>query len=305
MESINFFKVLKSAFEQYPAIYLKSTFTLSFSNTALWALIAGITFLITETILPKRFDYDVLKRKGFWLDLFYHLFNHHIVQLLGLFAICYAVDYKFKDFIKWVGFEIKPRLIISEFNFWWQFLILFIIQDFLEYVTHVIMHKIPFMWEIHRIHHAQKEMGFASTHHFHWVEFFFFKIAFYLPFGLLGYSFQDYFVIQYIINIFNSFFTHSNIKCKFGFVNYIINTPETHHWHHAYNIKKKYGVNFASILNCWDYLFGTIYLPIDIEPILGDEKKSKVPATFIGQFFYPFKQIYKIAKRDPKKLFRD
>ena len=61
MESINFFKVLKSAFEQYPAIYLKSTFTLSFSNTALWALIAGITFLITETILPKRFDYDVLK----------------------------------------------------------------------------------------------------------------------------------------------------------------------------------------------------------------------------------------------------
>lgn len=298
-------KIFNAAFAQYPAIYFKNTFSLSPKNTALWALCAATVCIILEYFLPKKFDYKVLQRKYFWLDIFYHLFNHHLINLFGLFAVCYTADYCFKELMKDLGLEIAPRLDIGQFSFWWQFLILFILQDFLEYLTHFIMHRIPFMWEFHRIHHSQQELGFASTHHFHWVEFIFFKMAFYLPFGLLGFSFQDYFLIHYVINIFNSFFTHCNINLKFGFINYLFNTPETHHWHHAYNIDKKYGVNFASILNCWDWIFGTIYLPTDKEPLLGDEKKTKVPNSFIGQFFYPFKQIYKIGKYDFKKLFRD
>lgn len=68
------------------------------------------------------------------------------------------------------------------------------------------------------------------------------------------------------------------------YLKYIFNGPSNHIWHHAHSLPddRRYGVNFALSLSCWDYLFGTIYIPRD-----GRDIKLGFPGlkTFANNFF--------------------
>jgi len=71
----------------------------------------------------------------------------------------------------------------------------------------------------------------------------------------------------------------------------IVITPDNHYWHHAKNLPKPYGVNFASALCIWDHLFGTFHLPDD-EPELGIHNDD-VPTDFLGQQLYPLLALFR------------
>jgi sterol desaturase/sphingolipid hydroxylase (fatty acid hydroxylase superfamily) len=120
---------------------------------------------------------------------------------------------------------------------------------------------------------------------------FIFKPIIYIPFAMIGYSVADYFLFQITVQNVWGFFTHANIKVKWGFLNYIINTPETHAWHHAKNIPRRTGVNYASILNIWDLMFGFYYLPKNETPLLGVPDQKSMPTTFLKQVTHPFKVV--------------
>ena len=71
------------------------------------------------------------------------------------------------------------------------------------------------------------------------------------------------------------------------FLKYIFNGPSNHIWHHAHDLphERRFGVNFALSLSCWDYLFGTIYIPKDGRDIkLGFPGLKSFPNGFFGQF---------------------
>ena len=70
------------------------------------------------------------------------------------------------------------------------------------------------------------------------------------------------------------------------FMHKIFNSPEMHIWHHTEDLPKEryYGVNFALTLACWDYLFGTAYVPHEgRNNKLGFPGVDEFPDTFAGQ----------------------
>lgn len=70
---------------------------------------------------------------------------------------------------------------------------------------------------------------------------------------------------------------------------YIFNSPEMHIWHHAYDLPadRQKGVNFALTLSCWDYLFGTNYIPHSGRDIkLGYPGVEAMPEDFGGQLLH-------------------
>lgn len=70
---------------------------------------------------------------------------------------------------------------------------------------------------------------------------------------------------------------------------YVFNSPEMHIWHHAYDLPAEHpkGVNFAITLSCWDYLFGTNYIPYSGRDIkLGYPGVEKMPHDFGGQLVH-------------------
>ncbi|MCA6436274.1 MAG: sterol desaturase family protein [Bacteroidota bacterium] len=261
----------------------------SFTNVYYCVLLAYLFCFFLEVILPKQRKHGLLNRKFFWQDTFYVLFNDLLIYALGFFALCAVSEFIFLKFLSLFNINSLTIVDIKTWNPLFQVLIMFLIQDFCEFIAHILLHRSNFLWKFHKIHHAQEELGAASTRHFHFLEMCVFKPIIYLPFAMIGYSVVDYFLFQITVQNVWGFFTHCNIKVKWGILNYIINTPETHAWHHAKNIPNKYGVNYASILNIWDLLFGYFYLPKDKSPILGVENNN-VPKSFLGQLIYPFKK---------------
>ncbi len=80
------------------------------------------------------------------------------------------------------------------------------------------------------------------------------------------------------------FFIHANVRWRFGPLEWLIATPAFHLWHHTLSGPRDR--NFASMLPCWDWLFGTSYLPGALPTDYGID--DPLPQTVLGQMIYPF-----------------
>lgn len=111
-------------------------------------------------------------RKDFWLDGFYMFFNFF------LFAIAISGIYKILGvFFEDIGIKANSLALIdiSNWPMWGQLLLFFIVLDFVQWFTHVLLHKYAFLWNFHQVHHSVKEMGFAAHLRYHWMENIFYK----------------------------------------------------------------------------------------------------------------------------------
>lgn len=254
-----------------------------------WGLIA-ISLLVwgLEILFPWRKEQSII-RKDFWLDGFYMFFNFFI------FAIVISGVYKmlgvlFGD----IGITSKTLSIvdIAHWPQWVQLLVFFIILDFVQWFTHVLLHKYPVLWEFHKVHHSVKEMGFAAHLRYHWMENILYKPLKTLGVMVLGGFEPEQAYIVHFAAIAIGHFNHSNIKLTYGPLKYILNNPVMHLYHHAYTIPKgSYGVNFGISLSIWDYIFKTNYIPEEGGKIeLGFPGDEKLPKGFWGQLVYGFKK---------------
>jgi sterol desaturase/sphingolipid hydroxylase (fatty acid hydroxylase superfamily) len=306
MLSLSIIEAFAAGFEEYKMIFKYQISHPSLSNTFYMIPIICLATFLMELYLPRKMDYDPIKRKGFALDLFYVVFFDFLIMVIGFYAFSKAAEYAFKWFFG--NFGVTDFLIydITQLSGIAQFLIIFIVLDFVQWLGHFLLHRVDFLWNFHKIHHAQEELGFASTRHFHWVEYFIFKPFIYVPFILLNVPLSEFLIIYLWIGLSFTFFSHANIKIKWPWFNRIFISPETHYWHHATNLpeERRYGVNFASVLTIWDHLFGYFYYPNKeekLKPKLGVAEQKRMPSTFIGQMIQPFQAAFGKKKQRAKK----
>jgi len=182
---------------------------------------------------------------------------------------------------------------ISTMPMWSQLLVFFIVLDFVQWITHVMLHRFNILWRFHKVHHSVKEMGFAAHLRYHWMENIFYK-----PFKVFavmilgGFEPEQAFIVHFAaISI--GHLNHANLKLSYGPLKYIFNNPVMHLYHHAYNLpeERMYGVNFGLSLSIWDYIFKTNYIPENSGTItLGYPNDSNMPKGFFKQLFYGFKK---------------
>jgi len=272
--------------------YLTWAFThLSYYNVLMWVGIAALIGLLLELLLPKKFDYPLINKKSFGTDILFLIANYILFEGLFFYAFCTTLHFVWMGFLQQTGWSAPALLTDSGLPYWLCFVVAFIIRDLMEYGVHFAQHHIPLLWRFHQIHHNQYSLGFAATQHLHYFDILIYRISSYLVFAILGFSADEFFMTYFIISVLNTFINHCNLRISIGPLKYIINNPEAHHWHHAYNTPSVYGANFGSILNIWDWLFGTLYLPSkDIVPKLGLSDGPKLPQGFISEWIYPFRK---------------
>lgn len=279
----------------------------SVRNPLIYLFFVYIATFTLEYFAPKRLNYPLVSRKGFWTDILYVVFIDYIIQVIGLFAIATAFEYITLSLMHSAGMETPLLNLHDSLTPWARFIVFFVVIDFLQWSAHFLLHRSNFFWQFHKIHHAQEQLGFASTRHFHFGEYLLLKPAFWIPFSLCGFRMDtdgDYVVWYVWIAYMLTFLSHCNIKINWGPLKYIFITPETHYWHHARNIPGKYGVNYASSLVIWDLIFGRWYNPKDKEPILGIPDND-VPDSFRGQMAYPFRAIFRMKSSPPQNKDKD
>ena len=254
-----------------------------------WGLVVISLFVWgLEIAFPWRKEQSII-RKDFWLDGFYMFFNFFI------FSIAISGFYNLLEvFFADINITMKSLAIINiaQWPMWAQLVVFFIILDFVQWFTHVLLHKYSFLWKFHKVHHSVKEMGFAAHLRYHWMENILYKPL--KTFGVMilgGFEPEQAYIVHFTA-ITIGHLNHSNVKITWGPLKYIFNNPVMHLYHHAYILPKgKYGVNYGISLSLWDYVFKTNYIPEDSGTIeIGFKGDDKFPKDFIGQNIYGFRK---------------
>jgi sterol desaturase/sphingolipid hydroxylase (fatty acid hydroxylase superfamily) len=281
--------VLKSLTGSLHWFYRSVLFDVPWHQNYFWGLTL-ISFVIwgLEMLFPWRKNQSFF-RKDFSLDAFYMYFNFFLftVVISGVYAL---ISNAFSN----VGISMDAISIIDiqALPNWFGLLIFFVLLDFVQWFTHVLLHKTPFLWQFHKVHHSVKEMGFAAHLRYHWMENILYKPFKTIAIMLLGgFEPSQAFIIHFAA-ITIGHLNHANLALDWGPLKYVLNNPVMHLYHHAKSLPKgRFGVNFGISLSIWDYLFNTSYVPKKNPHLtLGFDGDENFPKDFLSQNLSGFKK---------------
>jgi sterol desaturase/sphingolipid hydroxylase (fatty acid hydroxylase superfamily)/creatinine amidohydrolase/Fe(II)-dependent formamide hydrolase-like protein len=193
-------------------------------------------------------------------------------------------------------FDTAPTIILYT-------LVATLMLDFGVYITHWIMHKSPFLWHFHKVHHSAEVMNPMTLFRMHPVDLFITGIGVALTTGL-GLAGLFYLTNQppevltiFGLNIifFVFYLTGYNLRHSHIWLNYpvwlsnILISPAQHQVHHSSD-PKHFDTNMGLIFSFWDKLFGTLYIPRGFERLtFGLSRKEPNPFNSIAEIYYkPF-----------------
>lgn len=133
-----------------------------------------------------------------------------------------------------------------------------LILDLAIYLQHVMMHAVPALWRLHRMHHADLDFDVTTGGRFHPIEI---VLSMGLKFGVIvaiGAPVVAVVLFEVLLNA-SSMFNHSNVRMPVAldrWLRRLIVTPDMHRVHHSIESNET-NSNFGFNLPWWDRLFGT------------------------------------------------
>ncbi|MBC7902298.1 MAG: sterol desaturase family protein, partial [Gemmatimonadaceae bacterium] len=242
-------------------------------------LLMAIIFIPIELVFPK--NREQTKFHDEWrTDLVYFVVSHLFIQFFGAITQQPA-----KLFFGWIGLA-PLQLWMQSMPFVVQLLIAFFVTDLFQYWAHRFFHSHHYLWRFHSVHHSTQHMDWLAGSRTHFVDIFVTRSMAFIPLYVFGFSqltFNTYIIFMAV----HAVLIHANTRINFGFLKYIIATPQYHHWHHCED-PKFYGKNFATIFPFIDKIFGTYHLPGNQWPEGTGLHEAHYPKGYIKQLFYPF-----------------
>jgi sterol desaturase/sphingolipid hydroxylase (fatty acid hydroxylase superfamily) len=182
---------------------------------------------------------------------------------LGIFAIDIAVArllfpasaIGFATYAQAQGFGLFNWLGMSA---WLAGIVGFLLLDLAIYAQHVVFHHVPWLWRLHRMHHADTELDVTSGFRFHPVEIVLSILLKGLVIVLLGIPAGAVLAFEIVLNG-SSLFNHANVRLPPGIervLRWLIVTPGMHRVHHSIVVRET-NSNYGFNLPWWDRLFGT------------------------------------------------
>jgi sterol desaturase/sphingolipid hydroxylase (fatty acid hydroxylase superfamily) len=263
-----------------------------------WLLVVSVLCLILERIRPWRRQQKLVRRQ-FAQDLFWLFFNGHYTGVLvaSMAAFLFAWAVPAIDRVKALNLIAGQPLLV-------QFVVFFLLKDFLEWAVHNLLHRVSWLWEFHKVHHTIEELDWIGNFRFHWMEVVVYQSLTYLPLIVLGVDGRVILVIA-VVSTLIGHLNHSNVNISWGPLRYVLNSPRMHVWHHdrEWPADRSHGVNFAVCFSAWDWLFGTAYWPSPEESPeqqprrLGFQGDDRYPQSLLGRFFFPMSRVFAKRKR--------
>ena len=187
--------------------------------------------------------------------------------------------------------------------FWLEVALAFIILDLLIYAQHVATHKIPMLWRLHKVHHADRDIDATTGVRFHPVEIVLSMTYKLLCVVILGAPALAVFLFEVVLNA-AALFNHANVRLPSGvdrIARRVIVTPDMHRVHHSVH-RQETDSNYGFFLSVWDRMFRTyIAEPRDGHGAmtigLSDYQDEK-PARLLWSLWLPFRRVPADAARE-------
>jgi sterol desaturase/sphingolipid hydroxylase (fatty acid hydroxylase superfamily) len=199
-----------------------------------------------------------------------------------------------------------PTIVFLSFTF-------FLFTDLSIYLSHLLQHKIPVLWELHKVHHSALFLSPLTTARVHplsdefdWIVGVMLTA---IPVGLakcfFELSFAEVAIMIETANLVGTLLVldplrHSHFQVGFGPLDRILLSPHMHQLHHSTK-REHLDKNLGNRLSIWDWMFGTAFAPVKgealiygvgtIEDVRGDY------STLVGCYLGPFVKIYQMIVR--------
>lgn len=169
---------------------------------------------------------------------------------------------------------------------WLEFLAAVALLDLAIYLQHVMVHAVPALWRLHRMHHADLDFDVTTGARFHPVEIVLSMGIKFMVISALGPAAVAVLIFEVLLNA-TAMFNHGNVRIPASLdrvLRLFVVTPDMHRVHHSVVVRET-NSNFGFNLPWWDRLFGTYRA----QPVAGHEGMT----IGIGQF------------REPRELWLD
>ena len=187
---------------------------------------------------------------------------------LSLVPVALWVSDGLSDFVGNVSLEWPSAWVTAAFT-----VALFTADDFSRFLLHWLMHRVPWLWSIHRLHHSAEVLTPLTVYRIHPIESFLYSLRMVLAQGaVLGLFFYGFGMrlsaweiaganlFTYVFNFAGSNLRHSHVWLSFGpWLERVFISPAQHQIHHS-NSPRHFDRNMGSFLAIWDALFGTLTL---------------------------------------------
>jgi sterol desaturase/sphingolipid hydroxylase (fatty acid hydroxylase superfamily) len=133
-----------------------------------------------------------------------------------------------------------------------------IAMDFVIWLQHVMVHAVPALWRLHRVHHADLDYDVTTGARFHPLEIILSMLIKFATIVVLGPPVVAVVIFEVLLNA-TAMFNHGNIRLPAGLdrvLRWVVVTPDMHRVHHSVEDDET-NSNFGFNLPWWDRLFGT------------------------------------------------
>jgi sterol desaturase/sphingolipid hydroxylase (fatty acid hydroxylase superfamily) len=133
-----------------------------------------------------------------------------------------------------------------------------VVLDFMIYLQHVLVHAVPALWRLHRVHHADLDYDVTTGARFHPIEIFLSMLIKFSVIIVIGAPVVAVIIFEVILNAM-AMFNHGNVGLPEKIekiIRMFVVTPDMHRIHHSVEDDEA-NSNFGFNLSCWDRLFGT------------------------------------------------
>lgn len=191
--------------------------------------------------------------------------------------------------------------------FWLEVLLCVVIMDLVIYLQHVMVHAVPLLWRLHRVHHADPDYDVTTGARFHPIEIILSMLIKFATIAAFGPSVVAVMIFAVSLNGM-AMFNHGNVGLPAGLdrrLRWLLVTPDMHRVHHSIATDET-NSNFGFNLSIWDRLMGTYRnqprlghteMKIGISTLTDPDRSTRLP----GMLLIPFQKLddkYSINRRN-------
>jgi alkylglycerol monooxygenase len=178
-------------------------------------------------------------------------------------------------------------------NHWLIWILLLLATDFVWYWYHRLGHEINIFWGAHIVHHQSEEFNYTVSARITTFQAVI-RNVFWCVLPLIGFHPAMIIAIS-VVHAGYSFFTHTQLIGKMGWLEYILITPSHHRVHHASN-EKYLNKNYGDLFVFWDKMFGT-FQKEEENPVYGLTHPLN-SYSFMWQHFHYYLEMLAAMKKE-------
>jgi sterol desaturase/sphingolipid hydroxylase (fatty acid hydroxylase superfamily) len=244
---------------------------------------SAVLFMLLERGIPYSKGQAFL-REGLFDDFALYTVAQNYVLSIVIFSIIIArLD---------AAGGLSRLQLVARWPLWLQVTFFVVTHDFYIYWMHRWQHRNRYMWRLHEAHHSPASVDWLSGSRSHCLEILINQTVEFAPIVLLGAS-PAVIPLKGAISAVWGMYIHSNLDVHTGRLQWIINGPEMHRWHHT--MGKGMRSNFSTKLAIWDWMFGTAYLPLN-QRAKDYGVRNWFPKHYVGQTLYAFRPLHRRAR---------